>query len=87
MSITRGVDQEKCFSDEADPLSENSVCIADENRCWLQVGVERIEQKPLPVAWLPGKFIVFQGMIKEKGLQALVQILYQILDKTRNVVL
>jgi hypothetical protein len=31
-------------------------------------------------------FIVFQGIIKEKGLQALVQILYQILDKTRNVV-
>ena len=32
-------------------------------------------------------FIVFQGIIKGKGLQALVQILYQILDKTRNVVL
>ena len=33
------------------------------------------------------KFIVFQGIIKGKGLQVLVQILYQILDKTRNVVL
>ena len=32
-------------------------------------------------------FIVFQGIIKGKGLQTLVQILYQILDKTRNVVL
>jgi len=32
------------------------------------------------------EFIVFQGIIKGKGLQALVQILYQILDKTRNVV-
>ena len=32
-------------------------------------------------------FIVFQGIIKGKGLQALVQILFQILDKTRNVVL
>ena len=32
------------------------------------------------------KFIVFQGIVKGKGLQALVQILYQILDKTRNVV-
>ena len=34
-----------------------------------------------------GIFIVFQGIIKGKGLQALVQILYHILDKTRNVVL
>ena len=34
-----------------------------------------------------GTVIVFQGIIKGKGLQALVQILYQILDKTRNVVL
>ena len=31
-------------------------------------------------------FIVFQGIIKGKGLQALVRIMYQILDKTRNVV-
>ena len=32
-------------------------------------------------------FIVYHAVIKAKGLQALVQILYQILDKTRNVVL
>ena len=31
-------------------------------------------------------FIVFQGMVKGEGLQALVQILYQILDKAINVV-
>jgi hypothetical protein len=31
------------------------------------------------------KFIVFQGIITGRGLQALVQIVYQILDKTRNV--
>jgi hypothetical protein len=29
----------------------------------------------------------FQGIIQGKGLQALVQILYHILDKTRNEVL
>jgi hypothetical protein len=34
-----------------------------------------------------GDFIVFQGIIKGTGLQALVQIVYQILDETRNVVL
>ena len=33
-----------------------------------------------------GIFIVFQGIITGKGLQALVQILCKILDKTRNVV-
>ena len=32
-------------------------------------------------------FMGFQGIIKGKGLQALVQILYHILDKTRNEVL
>ena len=32
-------------------------------------------------------FIVCQGIIKGKGLQALVHILYRILDTTRNVVL
>ena len=30
-------------------------------------------------------FIVFQGIIKGKGLQALVHFFYQILDKTRTV--
>ena len=33
------------------------------------------------------RFIVIPALIEGKGLQALVQILYQILDKTRNVVL
>ena len=32
-------------------------------------------------------FTVFQGTIQGKGLQALVQIWYQILDKTRDVFL
>ena len=41
----------------------------------------------IPVVAHEAIFIVVQGMIKGKGLQALVQILYQILDKTRNVVL
>ena len=33
------------------------------------------------------RFVVHPALIKGKGLQGLVQILYQILDKTRNVVL
>ena len=32
-------------------------------------------------------FIVLDALIKGKGLQALVQVLYQLLEKTRNVVL
>ena len=43
--------------------------------------------QPWGASLSPPKFIVFQGIIKGIGLQALVQIVYQILDKTRNMVL
>ena len=33
------------------------------------------------------EFLVLDALVKRKGLQALVQIVYQMLDKTRNVVL
>ena len=40
-----------------------------------------------PCGGVMGNFIVSGVLIQGKGLQALVQILYQILDKTRKVVL
>ena len=46
-----------------------------------------VQGDPHAVGGRHASFIVFQGIIKGKGLQALVQILYQILDKTRNVIL
>jgi hypothetical protein len=48
------------------------------------------DQQPQHVSLLArarGKFIVSDALVKEKGHQALVQILYQILDKTRISIL